>query len=272
MGAFLRVSIVTLSFNQGRYLERALRSVADQDYDDIEHIVVDAGSSDGSRRIIDRFRDRLAAVVLEPDRGAPDGLNKGFAIATGEIFAYLNADDEYLPGAVRAAVAAFRRHGDADVVVGHGYIVDAQGRPIRRFRSAPFSRWRFARGAAVVMQQSTFFRASAFRATRGFNVENRTSWDAELYLDLCLSGARVRLAEGYWSLFRLHADSISGHGRLSAESARNHKRYFQRLTGREPLPSDRPSFALARAVRWLADPRGLLERCRDFICPPVVLP
>ena len=266
--AFVKVSIVTVSFNQGRYLERALRSVADQDHDDIEHIVVDAGSTDGSRDIIERFRHRLATVVLEPDRGPADGLNKGFAHATGDVFAYLNADDEYLPGAVRAAAAAFRRHGNADIVVGHGYIVNADGQPIRRFRSAPFSRWRFARGAAVVMQQSTFFRASAFRATRGFNVENRTSWDAELYLDMCLSGARMRLAEGNWSLFRLHAESISGHGRLNAESVRNHRRYFRRLTGREGRPSDRASFALARAVRWLADPRGLLERARDFVRTP----
>ncbi|MCY3793719.1 MAG: glycosyltransferase family 2 protein [Gammaproteobacteria bacterium] len=268
----MRVSIVTVSFNQGRYLERAIRSVAAQDHDDIEHIMVDAGSRDGSRDIIERFRDRLAAIVLEPDRGAPDGLNKGFALATGEIFAYLNADDEYLPGAVRAAVAAFEQQADAGIVVGHGYIVDADGRPIRRFRSASFSRWRFARGAAVVMQQSTFFRAEAFRATPGFNVANRTSWDAELYLDMCLAGARVHVAEGYWSLFRIHPESISGHGRLRAESARNHRRYFRRVTGRRPRPSDRASFLMARGVRWLADPRGLLERSRDFVRAPVLPP
>ncbi len=268
----MRVSIVTISFNQARYLERALLSVAAQNHDDIEHIVVDAGSTDGSRDIIERFRDRLAAVVLEPDRGPPDGLNKGFALATGDIFAYLNADDEYLPGAVRAAVAEFRRHADADIVVGHGYIVDGDGNPIRRFRSAPFSPWRFARRAAVVMQQSTFFRAETFRATSGFNVENRTSWDAELYLDMCLADARVHMAEGYWSLFRIHPDSMTGHGRLNAESARNHRRYFRRVTGRDQRPFDLASFLLARGMRWVADPRGLLERSRDFVSAPVLPP
>ena len=268
----MKVSIVTVSFNQGQFLERAIRSVLGQDHDDIEYIVVDAGSTDGSRDIIERFRDRLATVVLEPDRSAPDGLNKGFALATGGVFAYLNADDEYLPGAVRAAVATFRRQTDADIVVGHGYIVDTNRRPIRRFRSAPFSRWRFARGAAVVMQQSTFFRADAFRATPGFNVANRTSWDAELYLDMCLAGARVHVAEGYWSLFRIHPESISGHGRLRAESARDHRRYFQRLTGREQRPSDWVSFPLARSIRWLADPRGLLERSLDLVGTSVLPP
>ena len=266
----MKVSIVTVSFNQAHYLERAIRSVAEQDHDDIEHIVVDPGSTDGSRNIIAHHADGLAAVVLQPDRGASDGLNKGFARATGEIFAYLNADDEFLPGAVRAAVEAFRRHEDADIVVGHGYIVDAAGRPIRRFRSAPFSRWRFARGAAIVMQQSTFIRASAFRATRGFNVDNHTSWDAELYLDMCLAGARVRHVEGYWSLFRIHPESMTGHQRFHAESARNHRRYFRRVIGRERRPFDRPSFALARVVRWLADPRGLIERARDLFHAPVL--
>ncbi len=267
----MRVSIVTVSFNQARYLERALRSVAAQNHDDIEHILVDAGSTDGSRDIIERFRDRLAAVVLEPDRGPPDGLNKGFALATGDIFAYLNSDDEYLPGAVRAAVAEFRRRPDTDIVVGHGYIIDGDGNPIRRFRSAPFSPWRFARGGAVVMQQSTFFRAGAFRATSGFKVANRTSWDAELYLDMCLGGARTHLAEGYWSLFRIHPDSISGSGRLAAECARNNHRYFRRVTGRAPRPPDRASFLLAHLVRWLVDPRGLFERCRDLVRTPTII-
>ena len=106
----MKVSVVTVSFNQARFLERAIRSVLGQDYDDIEYIVVDPGSTDGSRAIVERWRDRIDRIILEPDRGPPDGLNKGFAAATGEIFAYLNADDALLPGAVRAAV------GDALVI------------------------------------------------------------------------------------------------------------------------------------------------------------
>ena len=268
----MRVSVVTVSFNQARFLERAIRSVLGQDHGDLEYIVVDPGSTDGSREVIERWRGRLAKVLLEPDRGAPDGLNKGFAAATGEIFAYLNADDALLPGALRAAVAAFERHPEADVVVGHGYVVDAEGAVIRRFRSAPFSLWRFAHGAAVVMQQSTFFRASAFRATGGFNAGNRTSWDAELLLDMALAGARVRIVEGYWSLFTLHPDSISGSRRRADESLANHRRYFRKIRGRERRPSDRAFFALARIWRWLLDPRGLGERLKDRLAAPPVLP
>ena len=222
--------------------------------------------------IIERFRDRLAAVVLEPDRGPPDGLNKGFALATGDIFAYLNADDEYLPNALSAAVAEFKRHTHTDIIAGHGYIVDGGGHPIRRLHSAPFSRWRFAYGCAGVMQPSTFFRSDIFWATSGFNVENRATWDAELYLDMCLAGAKMSVAKTYWSLFRIHPDSISGSGRLSAEADRDQRRYFRRLLGRERRLSDTPMIFLGKVVRWLHDPCGLFKRCMDLIRRPTLQP
>ena len=96
----MKLSIVTISFNQADYLEEAMVSILEQDYDDIEYIIVDAGSTDGSRDIIERYRDRIAVVVLEPDEGPADGLNKGFARASGDIYGYLNADDAFLPGNV----------------------------------------------------------------------------------------------------------------------------------------------------------------------------
>ena len=263
----MKVSVVTISYNQARFLDRAIRSVLAQRHDDIEYIVVDAGSRDGSRDIIEGHREHIARVILEPDEGPPDGLNKGFAAASGEVFAYLNADDAFLPGAVAAAAAEFDRHPDVDIVVGHGYIVDARGKVVRRFRSAPFSRWRFALGAAVVMQQSTFFRVDAFRRAGGFNPANPASWDVELYLEMCVNGARVRLADGYWSLFTVHSESISGSGRLEGEYAATHRRLFRRAMGRDMHPSDRMLFPLARACRWIVDPRGLSERLKDWYSP-----
>lgn len=264
----MKVSVVTLSFNQAAWLERAIRSVVEQDYPDIEYIVVDPGSSDGSREIIARYRDRISIYIDTPDDGPPDGLNKGFAAATGDIYAYINADDALLPGAIREAVAAFERFPDADVVVGHGYIVDARGTVLRRFRSAPFSPRRFAYGAAVVMQQSTFFRASAFKATNGFNKANRTSWDAELLLDMGLAGARIRIVEGCWSLFALHAESISGSQRMAAESRINHARYFRAVTGRDPRPIDAVPRQGYRLLRWLGDPAGAWQRLADRLFGP----
>ena len=107
-GAFApRVSIVTPSFNQARFLEQTIESVLDQDYPHIEYLVVDGGSTDGSVEIIERYAKHLAWWVSEPDHGQADAIVKGFRRTTGDILAYLNSDDRYLPGAVSKAVAAF---------------------------------------------------------------------------------------------------------------------------------------------------------------------
>ncbi len=264
----MKVSIVTISYNQAEFLERAIRSVIEQNYDDIEYIVVDPGSTDGSREIIEQYQDCITTVITEPDKCAPDGLNKAFDNATGDIFAYINADDAFLPGTVNAAVHAFKYKPSVDVVVGHGYICDAEGKISRRFRSAPFSAWRFAYGAATVMQQSTFFKRSAYLSTGGFNIHNKTSWDAELLLQMGLNGAKIQIVKGYWSVFTIHETSISGSQRLAEESLVNHQRYFRMVMNREPNRLDMLWQRVAWIQRWLLDPIGVWQRLADEIFGP----
>lgn len=112
-----RISVVTPSYNQGRYIEETILSVANQDYANVEHIVIDGGSTDETREILERYHDQLAYVVSEPDDGQSDAINKGFAQATGQILTWLNSDDKYVPGALAAMALAFHTSG-ADVVAG----------------------------------------------------------------------------------------------------------------------------------------------------------
>src|SRR4051794_2419788 len=107
MSQLPRITIVTPSFNQGQYLEQTLRSVLDQGYPNLEHIVVDGGSTDESVEVIKRYADRLAWWVSEKDAGQSDAINKGFARATGDVYGYINSDDFLYPGALEAVAKAY---------------------------------------------------------------------------------------------------------------------------------------------------------------------
>src|SRR2546423_8904578 len=112
----MNLGIVTISFNQAAYLTEAIESVQLADPERMEYVVVDAGSSDGSRAIINRNRRRFSRIIFAPDDGPADGLNKGFAATTAEILGYLNSDDRFAPGALDFVLAYFEAHPRIDVL------------------------------------------------------------------------------------------------------------------------------------------------------------
>jgi glycosyltransferase involved in cell wall biosynthesis len=254
-----KLSIVTISLNQAKFLERAIRSVVEQNYSDIEYIVVDPGSTDGSRDIIERYRSRISRVVYEPDRGPADGLNKGFARASGDILAFLNSDDVLFPGAVRSAVA-FLSSSDVDVVSAHASVIDSEDRHLRMAYSETFSLKMFAYGACALVQPSTFFSREVFERAQGFNVENRATWDAELWVDMAISGARFALADEVWSGYRVHSRSITSSKNLQQQQKDDVQRMFRKIVGRDSSGTDRLVAQACRVRRHLRSPRALYER------------
>lgn len=206
-----KISIVTISFNQAEFLERAIVSVTGQAYPDIEYIVVDPGSTDGSREIIERHRHRITACSLDPDKGPADGLNKGFALSTGSILGYINADDALRPGSLAFVGEYFERHPEVDVLAGGIRITDANDRPSPRGRSADrFDLRAYAAGVCTVTQQGTFFRRRAFESAGGFNASNRVCWDGELLVDMALQGMRFARTDRTLGDFRLYGANITG--------------------------------------------------------------
>jgi glycosyltransferase involved in cell wall biosynthesis len=260
----LRISVVTISFNQGKYLQECLDSVRNQNYPDYEHIVVDAGSSDESVELLREYDSPHLIWSSRPDKGPADGLNRGFAQAMGEIFYYLNADDSILPGAFHRAVELFREDPDLDVFYGDGVELSDSGERVRRLFSNRWGINQFIYGACNVVQQSTFFRGSAYRKTRGFNVENRINWDAELLLDMALAGCKIKYIPEQFGMFRVYDTSITGSGKSRQMGLQERRRMAERALGRRLTNLDTWIKRAYRVQKWFRNPQSTAVKAMTY--------
>ena len=205
------ISVVTISFNQATYLPAALASIAKQQDVPYEHIIVDPGSTDGSRDLIDMAGAESQEIIriYEKDEGPADGLNKGFARATGEIFYFLNADDEVSAGAFDFACKFFNENPDIDVLYGGGFIIDERSVKQKFIRPTHFTCLAYLLDATNLLQQSFFFRRKAFEQAGGFNKKNKISWDGELFFRMKAAGLRFHAVYRPLGLFRVYAGSIT---------------------------------------------------------------
>jgi glycosyltransferase involved in cell wall biosynthesis len=222
---FPLVSIVTPSYNQSRYLEQTIQSVLDQDYHHIEYIVIDGGSTDGSVEIIDRYVNRLAYWVSESDEGQTDAINKGFNRARGEIFAWINSDDLYQPGAIAEAVAYLTDHPEVGMVYGDANFIDEAGRVIGRFPAAQTSYHRLRQGYVHIPQQSAFFRARLWKMVGPLDPTFYFAMDYDLWVRIAAL-TPIRYHPVTWAAFRLHDDakSLAAAERCWPEMIRVHRR------------------------------------------------
>lgn len=200
------VSIVTPSYNQAPYLEKTIISVLEQDYPNLEYSIVDGGSTDGSLDLIKKYASRLGWWISEPDQGQTAAINKGFSHATGKIYAWLNSDDTYQPGAVREAVDFLLRNPQAVMVYGDAHYIDERDRVIGNFPAAQTDLKRLRRGYVHIPQQASFFTAEGWKAVAPLDESFYFAMDYDLWVRLSRLGPIVYYPR-VWANFRLHQDA-----------------------------------------------------------------
>jgi glycosyltransferase involved in cell wall biosynthesis len=259
-----KLSIITPSFNQAGYLEQTILSVFQQNYEPLEFIVIDGGSTDGSVEIIRKYENQLAFWVSEKDRGQADALNKGLQRATGDIVAYLNSDDLYLPGAFAAVVNYFREHPECDWLCGDTLMFGEGREDVLISADVPRSAAHALSWAYTAPQPGMFWKRELLR--EGFDERWRYCFDHELYVRLLLAGHECHHLPVTLAAYRLHATSktVAEGGLFDSEFDQIAEIYEPRLTGsaRRWCAATRllrQSFAASRAGRRGAAAKDLLH-------------
>ena len=196
------ISIITPSYNQAAFLEQTLRSVLEQDYPNIEYLVVDGGSTDGSVEIIKKYADRLAWWVSEKDHGQGEAINKGFARATGKYIAWVNSDDFYQPGAIRSAVSELEAHPELGMVFGDVQVVAADGTILNELH---YGNWGLDELMTfhIIGQPAVFMRRSVLEKAGYLNTSYHFMLDHQLWLRMGLE-AGIRYVPGLWAGAHYH--------------------------------------------------------------------
>lgn len=217
-----KISIVTCSYNQGRFLEATILSVINQQYPNLEYIVIDGGSTDNSVEIIRRYEKHLAYWVSERDQGQSDALIKGFERSTGDVLGWLCSDDVLENGALLEAGEYFARNSDADVVFGDTIFIDADGNITRYYKTLPFRPWIMLNTANYIPQPSTFWRRELYFRVGGLDRSIHVSMDPDLWMRFARV-TRLHHVRRYWSRMRFYPEikslalkdqNIAAHRRL----------------------------------------------------------
>ena len=199
------VSIVTPSFQQARYLEQTMRSVLEQDYPHIEYLVIDGASKDGSVDIIQKYESQLAYWVSEKDSGQAEAINKGISRATGEIVAWINSDDYYLPGVVSSAVKVFEENPDVVLIYGDMLAVDENGQTTNVMKYGQFSLADLL-CFQIIGQPSVFFRRDALQQAGLLDTTFHFLLDHHLWIRIAQHGKILHVPQT-WSAARYHAEA-----------------------------------------------------------------
>jgi glycosyltransferase involved in cell wall biosynthesis len=245
-----RISIVTPVYNQADYIEASVQSVLSQNYPNLQYIVMDGGSTDGTWEIIERFRPSLSHAYSGPDGGQAAAINAGMRKADGEILAWLNGDDMLLPGALAYVAAFFEANADVDAVYGHRIVIDEKGLDIGRWVLPPHD------GAILswmdfIPQETLFLRRSAFEKV-GFQLDEsfRFALDWDLLLRMREAGVRFSRLPRYLGAFRVHLAQKTSAAWLQ-DGILETARLLERYHGRVPTMHERRRHVLPYIAKHL---------------------
>ena len=211
------VTIITPSYNQGRFIEETILSVLNQDYPHIEYIVIDGGSTDQTLVIIRKYENRLT-WFSQKDNGQTDAINKGLRLAKGEILAYLNSDDTYLPGAISRAVRYLTSENpDSPFVYGEGYHISAEGKIIERYPTEPFNYQRLAE-TCFICQPTTFWKRDVIEKIGLFDDDLHYAMDYDYWIRIAKHYGTLDCISDYIANSRFYQETKTMSKRLEAHA------------------------------------------------------
>lgn len=222
------VSIITPVFNGKLYLEQTIQSVLGQTYDNIEYIVIDGGSKDGSLKIIEKYAAQIDYWQSEPDAGMYEAINKGLKIATGDILAYLNSDDLYYPDSIKNAVEYFKKYPQADLIYGNCDFINLNGKFLYHYYYPKFKLKSFvAMNTSTIPQQTTFWRRRIHEKVGYFDAQLKMCGDFDFYAKAGKC-CKIEHTKKILAQFRIHQTSLTSKQayRNTGEVALIHKRYL----------------------------------------------
>jgi glycosyltransferase involved in cell wall biosynthesis len=213
-----RISIVTPSCNQGKYIEKTIQSVLSQDVEGLEYMVCDGGSSDETLSVLERYGDRVP-WISERDKGPSDAINKGFYCSSGDVLGWLNSDDIYYPGALQTALDFFEKNPDVDVMYGDANHIDENDGFIEKYPTEDWD-WERLTGRCFISQPAAFFRRRVFEKYGHLSVGIRCM-DYEYWLRLGKNGARFMHLPQLLAATRLYNEAFSVAGRVACHTEIN---------------------------------------------------
>jgi len=236
-----RITVITPSYNQGKFIERAIQSVLTQTVEGMEYLVIDGGSTDATVEILKQHGDHFF-WVSEPDRGHADAINKGVIRSTAPIIGWLNSDDVYYPGALAMVLEFFATHPEVDVVYGDANHINEVDAFIEKYPTEPWN-WERLLETCFISQPAAFIRRRVFDQYGLIDGRAAPSIDYEFWIRLGKSGARFEYLPKLLAATRLHAEAFTVGSRIACHRANNC--FLREKLGKVP---DRWLFNYAHAV------------------------